>query len=161
MRVGIGYDIHKLVHGRPLRLGGVEIPYSRGLMGHSDGDVLIHAICDALLGASNLGDIGGYFPDTDPRYRDIQSVNLLKEVSVMVKKKDLAVKNVDSVVIMEEPKLNPFFPTMKKRVSSILEISAEDISIKATTNEGIGLVGTKEAVAAFAVVILHPIGEPK
>lgn len=151
-RIGIGYDIHRLVSGRKLFLGGIEIPYINGLLGHSDGDVLLHAICDALLGAVAEGDIGAHFPDTDPRYHGISSSELLKNVSDLVKEKDFKVDNIDTVIIAQEPQLAPFKKQMQERLAQILEIKAELVGIKAKTNEGMGEIGRKEAIAAYAVV---------
>jgi 2-C-methyl-D-erythritol 2,4-cyclodiphosphate synthase len=153
-RVGIGYDIHHLVEGRKLFLGGVEIPYIKGLLGHSDADVLLHAICDALLGAVSAGDIGEHFPDTDPKYHNISSAELLKTVSGIVKKKGFIVGNIDTVVIAEEPAISPFKKQMRQRISGILGIKEEDVNIKAKTNEGMGEIGNKEAIASYAVAII-------
>ena len=154
MRTGIGYDIHKLVTGRKLVLGGVEIPFKKGLEGHSDADVLLHAICDAMLGAAGLNDIGTYFPDTDTRYKDIESVKLLKKVSELVTGKRLAVNNIDTIIIAGEPKLLAFVPLIRKNVAGILEISESALSIKAKTAQGIGPAGKGEAIEAFSVVTL-------
>lgn len=151
-RIGIGYDIHRLVSGRKLFLGGVEIPYIKGLLGHSDGDVLLHAICDALLGAVAQGDIGGHFPDTDPRYHGISSSELLKNVTDLVKAKGFKIDNIDSVIIAQEPVLTPFKKQMQEKLAKILEIKQESVGIKAKTNEGMGEIGRKEAIAAYAVV---------
>lgn len=150
-RIGIGYDIHRLVEGRRLFLGGVEIPFVLGLLGHSDGDVLLHALCDALLGALGLGDIGEHFPNTDPQYDGISSIELLKQVAELVEKKKFRINNVDMVLVAEEPKLLPFKREIREKISAILKIKEEDISIKAKTNEGIGALGRKEAIAAYAV----------
>lgn len=154
-RIGIGYDIHRLVEGRKLFIGGVEIPYVKGLLGHSDGDVLLHAICDALLGALSVGDIGEHFPDTDPKYQGIASSKLLKKVYALIKEKGYVVNNIDTVVIAQEPILSPFKKQMQERIAQILEIEKGAISIKAKTNEGLGEVGKKEAIASFAVVIIN------
>jgi len=151
-RTGIGYDIHRLVAGRKLFLGGIEIPYIHGLLGHSDGDVLLHAICDALLGAAGEGDIGEHFPDTDPRYDGISSTELLKTVYALVTKKNLFIANVDTVVIAQEPKLFPFKKQMQRAIARILDIKEDSINIKAKTNEELGEIGRKEAIAAYAVV---------
>jgi len=153
-RVGIGYDIHRFVEGRPLFIGGIEIPYIKGLLGHSDGDVLLHAICDALLGALALGDIGEHFPDTDPEYIGISSIKLLKIVNVLVKKKNYVINNIDTVIIAQEPKLMPFKKNIQKQIARALSMPQDKISIKAKTNEGLGLLGEKEAVASYAVVTL-------
>jgi len=154
MRTGIGYDIHKLVTGRKLVLGGVEIPFKKGLEGHSDADVLLHAICDAMLGAAGLNDIGTYFPDTDTRYKDIESAELLKKVSELITGKRLAVNNIDTIIIAGEPKLLAFVPLIRKNVAGILEISESALSIKAKTAQGIGPAGKGEAIEAFSVVTL-------
>lgn len=154
MRIGIGYDIHRLVKGRPLILGGARIPYRKGLKGHSDADVVIHAICDALLGAAGLDDIGQLFPNTAARYKRISSLKLLKAVNILISSKRYKIKNIDSVIIAEEPKIAPFKKEMIKNVSQVLKIKKEDINIKATTNEGVGEVGKKEAVACYAVAML-------
>ena len=151
-RVGIGYDIHRLVDERKLFIGGVEIPYIKGLLGHSDGDVLIHAICDALLGAVAEGDIGQHFPDTDPKYHDISSIELLKKVD------DLMINNVDTVIIAQEPILSPFKKQIQQKIAQILNIKQEVVNIKAKTNEGLGEIGRKEAIAAYAVVTITTKG---
>ena len=154
MRVGIGYDIHRFVDGRPLMLGGVEIPHIKGLEGHSDGDALIHAICDAILGAAGMDDIGHQFPVNDDRYLNISSLELLREVSEKIKKKGFRVDYVDSVIILEEPKIAPFKDSMRREVSASLGISVDNVSIKATTQEGVGAIGRGEALAAYAVACL-------
>lgn len=157
-RIGIGYDIHRLVDGRKLFIGGVEIPYIKGLLGHSDGDVLLHAICDALLGAIAGGDIGQHFPDIDPKYHNISSVELLKIVDDLIKEKNFAISNIDTVVIAEEPILLPFKKQMQQKIAQILSIKEDSINIKAKTNEGIGEIGKKEGIAAYAVVTIIPKG---
>lgn len=154
MRVGIGYDIHRLMEGRALKLGGVEIPYIKGLVGYSDADVLLHAISDAILGAANLGDIGIHFPQTDPKYKGASSTGLLREVNGLIQKKGYRVNNLDVVIIAEEPKVNPFVANMKKNISDTLKIDPSRVSIKATTNEGVGSIGRGEAIASYAVVTL-------
>lgn len=154
MRVGIGYDIHKLVKGRPLVLGGLEIPHAKGLLGHSDADVLLHAICDALLGAAGLDDIGSFFPDSDPKYKGISSLKLLKKAGELVGSEGYSVINIDSTLIAEEPKIAPFKKKMIQKIAAALGIGEKDISIKATTNEGMGDIGKKKAIAAFAVALL-------
>ncbi len=153
-RIGIGYDIHRLVSGRKLFLGGIEIPYVNGLLGHSDADVLLHAICDSLLGAIGEGDIGEHFPDTDPKYHNISSVELLKIVADSIAKKGFTISNIDTVLIAEEPNIVPFKKQMQERVAQILKIKKECVSIKAKTNEGLGVFGKKEAIASFAVAML-------
>lgn len=151
IRIGIGYDIHRLDKGRKLILGGVEIPFEKGLTGHSDADVLLHAICDALLGAIGEGDIGIHFPNRDPAYKDISSLKLLQQVYELVKEKGCRVNNIDSTIIAERPKLKGYVEEMVKNISNILEIGKVDINIKATTNEGLGPLGKGEGVAAYAV----------
>ncbi|MDP3732829.1 MAG: 2-C-methyl-D-erythritol 2,4-cyclodiphosphate synthase [Candidatus Omnitrophota bacterium] len=151
-RIGIGYDIHRLVDGRKLFIGGVEIPYIQGLLGHSDGDVLLHAICDALLGAVAEGDIGQHFPDTDPRYQGISSAELLKTVYSLIRKRNFLINNVDAVVIAQEPILSPFKKQMQQAIAGTLGIKEDSINIKAKTSEGLGEIGRKEAIAAYAVV---------
>ena len=153
MRVGIGYDVHRLGENRKLILGGVTIPYKLGLVGHSDADVLTHAICDALLGAAGLGDIGQHFPDTDAAYAGIDSLILLGKVRVLISA-DYAVQNVDSTVIMQRPKLAPYIPAMRQRLAETLDISSNRVNVKATTSEGLGFIGEGKAVAAEAVVCL-------
>jgi 2-C-methyl-D-erythritol 2,4-cyclodiphosphate synthase len=154
IRAGLGYDIHKFKKGRKLYLGGVEIPFAQGLAGHSDGDCLIHAIIDALLGALEEGDIGQLFPDTDPKFKGIRSTELLKEVVEKLKAKGMEIINIDSVVIAEEPRLSSTIPRMKKTLSSILGVERGRLSIKAKTNEGIGLIGKKRAIASWALVLM-------
>ena len=154
-RVGIGYDIHRFEAGRPLYLGGVEIPYVKGLLGHSDADVLLHAVCDALLGAAGLADIGEQFPDTDPTYHGIRSDALLTRVMVLVKNAGFTVENLDTIVICEEPKLGPFKKQIRQRIAALLGIEAERVSVKAKTNERLGEVGAKEAIACHAAVSIR------
>jgi 2-C-methyl-D-erythritol 2,4-cyclodiphosphate synthase len=154
MKIGIGYDIHRLVEERRLFLGGVEIPYVKGLIGYSDGDVILHAISDALLGALALGDIGQHFPNTDPDYKDIPSKEILKKVAAMVSDKKYVVNNIDTAIIAEEPKIMPFKDKMVEAIAGILGIDRSRINIKATTNEGVGAMGRGEAIAAYAVVTL-------
>ncbi len=151
MRVGIGYDIHRLVEERPLMLGGVEIPHIMGLKGHSDGDSLIHAICDAILGAIGLDDIGHQFPVDDDRYAGIASIELLKKVKDLVKEKGFKVDYVDSVVILEEPKIAPFKEKMKEELAKTLGIGKDKVNVKATTQEGVGAIGRGQAIAAYAI----------
>lgn len=154
IRAGLGYDIHRFKKGRKLYLGGIEIPFFQGLAGHSDGDCLIHAIIDALLGASGEGDIGQLFPDTAPKYKDIRSTELLREVVEKLKAKGIEIINIDSVVIAEEPRLSSYIPGMKETLSPILRVGRERLSIKAKTNEGIGLIGKKRALASWALVLV-------
>ena len=155
MKVGIGYDIHRLVEERKLYLGGIEIPYIKGLIGYSDGDVVLHAIADAMLGALSLGDIGQHFPNADPQYKDVPSRQILKKVAGMVREKKLLINNVDTMILAEEPKIYPFRGDMIKALAGILEIGEDKINIKATTNEGVGSIGRGDAIAAFAVVTLE------
>lgn len=155
MRIGIGYDIHRLVEGRALVLGGVQIDFPKGLEGHSDADVLLHAICDAILGALGKGDIGERFPDTDMRYKGIASSKLLKDVMGLVKTQNFMVQNVDCTVIAENPKIAPYRDKIKGAISEIMELPAELISIKAKTAETLGAVGKGEAIAAYAAVLLE------
>ncbi len=155
MRVGVGYDVHGLVAGRPLTLGGVRIPYLLGLQGHSDADVLLHAICDALLGAVADRDIGKHFPDTDPRYKNIQSTVLLKEVGTKIRGKGFHVVNIDSTIVAERPKLSDFIPRMVKEIADVLEIEAGRVNVKATTTEGLGFAGRGEGIAAYAVALVE------
>ena len=154
MRVGIGYDIHRLVKGRKLFLCGVEIPYVKGLLGHSDGDVVMHAVADAMLGALALGDIGWHFPNTDPQYKDISSGELVKKVLQLVKERNFSVNNVDTMIIAEDPKIYPFRDKMAGMLSAVLGLTKDRVNIKATTAEGVGAIGKGDAIAAYAVVTL-------
>lgn len=154
MKIGIGYDAHKLVYDRKLILGGVEIPYEKGLDGHSDADVLCHAIGDAILGAAKLGDIGQHFPDTDPKYKDANSLKLLNEIAKIVNKKGFTVIDVDSVVIAQAPKLAPLRDKMRENIASVLGIAVENVGVKATTTEGLGPEGRGEGISAQAVALL-------
>ncbi len=151
-RVGIGFDAHRLVKGRPLIIGGVRIPYDLGLSGHSDADVLIHAIIDGILGALAMGDIGTHFPDDDPAYKDIDSAILLRRVMELVKKEGYRINNLDNTIVAEMPKLTPHIPGMKERLSSILEILPGQINIKASTTEGMGFCGRGEGISAISIV---------
>ena len=155
MRVGFGYDVHALTPKRPLILGGVRIPCLYGLQGHSDADVLLHAICDALLGAVAEGDIGKHFPDTDPQYRDIKSTLLLKRVMEKVKEKGFHLLNIDSTIVAQKPKLIDFIPRMINEIAHVLEIDAARINVKATTAEGLGFTGREEGIAAYAVALVE------
>ncbi len=155
MRVGFGYDVHPFVSGRPLVLGGIQIPYLFGLKGHSDADVLIHAICDALLGAIAEGDIGRHFPDTDPKYRDIKSTLLLKKVLSKVKDKGFHPINIDATIVAQKPKLFDNIPRMVKEIANVLEIEGESVNVKATTTEGLGFTGREEGIAAYAVALVE------
>ena len=155
MRVGFGFDVHRLVEGRPLVIGGVTIPFERGLLGHSDADVLLHAVADALLGAAGLGDIGIHFPDTDPRYKGISSLVLLAEVRERIMAAGWAVNNVDAVIAAERPKMAPHIPAMKANIARVLNVEAAAVNIKATTTEGLGFAGRREGIACHAVVLLE------
>jgi len=155
MRIGIGYDIHKFTRGRGLYLGGIYIPFNKSLKGHSDADVLLHAICDALLGAAGKGDLGEHFPDTDPVYRGISSGELLSKVKEIVSEEGYGISYIDSVIIAEAPAISPKRRDMIENIASILEIDPEQIHIKATTSEGLGAIGKKEGIAAFAVCLLN------
>ena len=157
VRVGIGYDIHRLEEGRELVLGGVQIPFGLGLAGHSDADVLIHSICDALLGALALGDIGQHFPDTDMRYRDISSLILLDKVNSLIQNQGFITNNVDAVIIAQKPKLAPFIPAMRNNIAETLGIAAESVSVKATTTERLGSIGQGKGITAEAIVSVRPI----
>jgi 2-C-methyl-D-erythritol 2,4-cyclodiphosphate synthase len=154
LRTGTGFDVHQLAAGRRLVLGGIDIPWSSGCVAHSDGDVLIHSICDALLGAAGLGDIGRHFPDTDQKFKDIDSTILLREVHRLITGKGYEVCNIDTVICLQEPKLGKFIPSMQERLAGILGIEPEDVSIKATTTEKLGYVGRGEGISAHAVVLL-------
>lgn len=151
MRVGMGYDVHKLVENRKLILGGVEIPYEYGLLGHSDADVLVHAIMDALLGAAALRDIGRYFPDNDPAYEGADSIELLKKVGEMLEERMYLIENIDATVIAQKPKLLPYIDTMVKNVAEALHLEEDQVNIKATTEEGLGFTGKKEGISAQAI----------
>ena len=157
MRVGMGYDVHRLVEGRKLILGGVEIPYEKGLLGHSDADVLIHAIMDALLGAAALGDIGKHFPDTDPEYKGISSVELLRRVGHLLEENHYVIENIDATVIAQKPKLRPYMDEMKNKLCEALEIEENQLNLKATTEEGLGFTGSGEGRAAQAICMLIPL----
>jgi len=155
IKSGLGYDVHRLVEGRKLFLGGVEIPFAKGLLGHSDGDCLIHAIIDALLGALGEKDVGQHFPETDSQYKDIRSTKLLKEVVGKLGRNKVKISHIDSLIIAEEPHLATFIPEMKKVLCAILQIGPEDLGIKARTNEGLDAIGHFEAIAAWATVLLE------
>ncbi len=154
MRIGLGFDVHAFQAGRKLILGGAKIDYPVGLAGHSDADVLVHAIMDAILGACGLQDIGFHFPDSDMEYKDISSLVLLEEVRKKMEEKYFSIVNIDSILIMQEPKVSPYIPEMKKNIAGILKINEDDISIKATTTEGLGFCGREEGIAAECVVLL-------
>lgn len=155
MRVGLGYDVHRLVEGRDLILGGVKIPYEKGLLGHSDADVLLHALTDALLGAAALGDIGRHFPDTDERYRGISSLILLEKAYTLVKERGYSLGNADMVLILQKPKVKEYIPSMEENIAGALSCEKERISVKATTEEGLGFTGQGEGVSAKAIVLLE------
>ncbi|MBQ0016373.1 MAG: 2-C-methyl-D-erythritol 2,4-cyclodiphosphate synthase [Bacteroidales bacterium] len=154
MRIGIGYDVHQLQDGLPLWIGGIKIPYTRGLVGHSDADVLIHAICDALLGAAALGDIGQHFPDSDNAYKGIDSKLLLSQCCGMIRREGYSIGNVDSIIIAQRPKLAPHIPAMRETLSAVMGISPTCLSVKATTTEHLGFEGREEGISAQAVVML-------
>ena len=155
MRIGHGYDVHRLTEGRKLILGGVEIPYEKGLLGHSDADVLLHAISDALLGAAALGDIGKHFPPSDPKYAGADSLELLKQVNELIKEKGYSVSNIDSTVIAERPKLLPYIFSMRENIAKALNVSVDCVSVKATTEEKLGFTGSGEGIAAHAVALIE------
>ena len=157
MRVGIGYDVHKLVEDRKLIMGGVEIPYEKGLLGHSDADVLVHAIMDAMLGAAALGDIGKHFPDTDERYKGISSIELLKHVGKLLEDNMYIVGNIDATIIAQRPKIGPYREQMVKNVAGALGISENQVSIKATTEEGLGFTGSGEGISSQAICLLNQV----
>jgi len=157
MRIGFGFDVHPLEEGRELRLGGITIPHSKGAKGHSDADVLIHAICDALLGAANLGDIGKHFPDTSAEYKNIDSCILLKKVMEMVRQGKYALENIDVTLCLEKPKIASHVDAIKKSLSNVMGVEINCISIKATTNEKLGYIGREEGVACYAVVLLKNV----
>ena len=157
MRIGMGYDVHKLVEGRKLILGGVDIPYEKGLLGHSDADVLIHAIMDALLGAAALGDIGKHFPDSDEKYKGISSLELLKHVSLLLQSKGYSIINIDSTIMAQKPKLAPYIDDMRKNIASVIGIDVDAVNVKATTEEGLGFTGEGLGISSNAVCLLENI----
>ena len=154
-RIGFGYDVHRLEEGIPFWLGGVEIPHSKGAVGHSDADVLIHAICDAILGAAALGDIGSHFPDTDPSYLGISSMVLLQRCMELLRSSGYEIANIDSTICLQTPKVMPFIPRMRERISTLLSIKENQVSVKATTEERMGFTGREEGVSAYAVVLIQ------
>ncbi len=159
MRIGMGYDVHKLVAGRDLIIGGVKIPYEKGLLGHSDADVLLHAISDALLGAAALGDIGKHFPDTDPAYKGISSVILLKRVGELLNQNLFFIENIDATIIAQAPKMRPYIDEMRKNIADALGIDISTVNVKATTEEGLGFTGTGEGISSQAICLLtSPVG---
>ncbi len=157
MRIGIGYDVHRLVEDRKLILGGVEIAHEKGLLGHSDADVLIHAICDALLGAAALGDIGQHFPDNDPDYKGIDSRKLLRQCNILLREKGFRVGNIDSIVVAQQPKLAPHIAAMRQNIAQDLDVEMSQVSVKATTTEQLGFEGRKEGISAHAIALLENI----
>jgi 2-C-methyl-D-erythritol 2,4-cyclodiphosphate synthase len=157
LRIGFGYDVHRLVEGRPLILGGVRIPHHLGLLGHSDADVLTHAIMDSVLGALGKGDIGVHFPDTDPTYKDMASLSMLKTVMEWVKQDGFRINNLDGTIVAEKPKLASHIPSMKEQLSAVLETRIDQVNIKATTTEGLGFCGRQEGVVAYSVVSLESL----
>lgn len=154
MRIGMGYDVHRLVEGRDLIMGGVKIPYEKGLLGHSDADVLLHAISDALLGAAALGDIGKHFPDTDPAYKGISSLLLLEKVGYLLEEKGYLIENIDATIIAQAPKMRPHIDTMRENIAGALHISPEQVNVKATTEEGLGFTGSGEGISSQAICLL-------
>ena len=154
-RTGIGYDVHQLAEGLPLWLGGVKVPHSKGLVGHSDADVLIHAICDALLGAAALGDIGKHFPDSDPAYKGIDSKILLAKVCELLKGKGYTIGNVDAILCMQKPKVAPYIQTMRETLASVMQVDIDTVSVKATTTEHLGFEGREEGISAIANVLIE------
>ena len=151
MRVGMGYDVHRLTAGRKLILGGVEIPYGKGLLGHSDADVLVHAVMDALLGAAALGDIGKHFPDTDPEYEGVSSIRLLEHVGGLLDEKGYVIENIDATVVAQRPKMRPYIEQMRENIATALRIETDQVNVKATTEEGLGFTGTGEGISSQAV----------
>ena len=157
MRIGMGYDVHKLVEGRKLILGGVEIPYEKGLLGHSDADVLLHAIMDALLGAAALGDIGKHFPDTDPAYKGISSLKLLEHVAGLLEEHRFVIENIDATIIAQKPKMRPYIDRMRENIAAALQVDLDQINVKATTEEGLGFTGSGEGISSQAVCMLEKV----
>lgn len=151
MRVGLGYDVHKLVKGKKLIIGGVDIPYGKGLLGHSDADVLLHAVKDSILGAAALGDIGKHFPDTNQRYKDADSLELLRKINILINSKGYTVNNLDTIIFAQKPKMAPYIEQMKNNIALALNIEVERINIKATTTEGLGFIGKGEGIAASSI----------
>lgn len=154
MRVGMGYDVHKLVEGRKLILGGVEIPYEKGLLGHSDADVMLHAVMDALLGAAALGDIGLHFPDTDPKYKGASSIKLLEHVGRLLEENGYVIENIDATIIAQAPKMRPYIDQMRQNIADTLQIDISQVNVKATTEEGLGFTGSGEGISAQAICML-------
>lgn len=161
IRVGYGYDVHQLKEGYDLWLGGIKVDHDKGAVGHSDADVIIHVICDALLGAANMRDIGYHFPDTDPKYKGIDSKKLLDEVMGLIRNRNYEVGNIDVTLCAQRPKVNPYIPRMVEVLSEVMDVAAEDISIKATTTEKLGFVGKEEGIAAHAVALIYKVEKSK
>ena len=159
MRIGMGYDVHKLAENRKFIMGGVEIPHEKGLLGHSDADVVVHAIMDALLGAAALGDIGKHFPDTDPVYKGISSVKLLEHVGALLEEKGYVIENIDATIIAQKPKMRPHIPQMEENIAKALKIDVSQVNVKATTEEGLGFTGTEQGISSQAICCLTTIYE--
>lgn len=157
MRIGHGYDVHRLAEGRKLILGGVDIPYEKGLLGHSDADVLLHAISDALLGAAALGDIGKHFPDTDERFKGADSLELLRQVGLMLEERLYVIENIDATIIAQRPKMLPHIPAMRENIARVLNIDVEQVNVKATTEEGMGFTGTGDGISSQAVCLINKV----
>ena len=155
MRIGMGYDVHRLTEGRKLIIGGVDIPYEKGLLGHSDADVLLHAIMDALLGAAALGDIGKHFPDSDPAYKGISSMELLDKVGQLLEDNSFLIENIDATIIAQAPKMRPYIDTMRENIARVLQVEVSQVNVKATTEEGLGFTGTGEGISSQAVCLLN------
>ncbi len=159
MRVGMGYDVHRLVEGRKLILGGVDIPHTMGLLGHSDADVLVHAVMDALLGAAALGDIGKHFPDTDPQYKGISSMKLLEHVGSLIEQEGYVIENIDATIIAQRPKLRPYIDEMEQNIAAVLKLDKRQVNVKATTEEGLGFTGTEQGISSQAICSLTGLYE--
>ncbi len=157
MRIGMGYDVHKLVENRDLIIGGVKIPYEKGLLGHSDADVLLHAISDALLGAAALGDIGKHFPDTDERFKGADSLELLRQVGVMLEERFYVIENIDATIIAQRPKMLPHIPAMRENIARVLNLDADQVNVKATTEEGMGFTGSGDGISSQAVCLINKV----
>lgn len=157
MRIGMGYDVHKLVENRDLIIGGVKIPYEKGLLGHSDADVLLHAISDALLGAAALGDIGKHFPDTDERFKGADSLELLRQVGVMLEERFYVIENIDATIIAQRPKMLPHIPAMRENIARVLNLDVEQVNVKATTEEGMGFTGSGDGISSQAVCLINKV----
>lgn len=155
MRIGLGYDVHKLVEGRPLIIGGVNVPHEKGLLGHSDADVLIHAIMDGMLGALALGDIGKHFPDTDEKYKGVDSMKLLECVNHLINEKGYEINNIDSIIVAQSPKMAPHIEQMRRNIATVLNTDIDNISVKATTEEGLGFTGEKQGISSQSICLLN------